>query len=270
MEQKMLMNPDFPGMGSYMIIEKNIRKGEKYPLHWHDFFEYQIILSGCAEHIHSQSRELLKAGSAYLMSYYDFHSFETITEMKIINVRFNENMLPAELVNFLLLGTCNIACRFDPDESRYILNLLHMLEDEKKQGKQFSSLASTNILSLILINTIRKSNPSKLTGLPTLVQQAIAYIYDNFKNKVTLDEISRQLSVSPTYLSHVFNKSTETTLNNYLNLVRLKYACKLLVSTDRSVKEIAFESGYNSLEYFLYVFKDKLKTTPGKYRKNNS
>ena len=145
-----------------------------------------------------------------------------------------------------------------------------MLEDEKKQGKQFSSLASTNILSLILINTIRKSNPSKLTGLPTLVQQAIAYIYDNFKNKVTLDEISRQLSVSPTYLSHVFNKSTETTLNNYLNLVRLKYACKLLVSTDRSVKEIAFESGYNSLEYFLYVFKDKLKTTPGKYRKNNS
>ncbi len=256
--------------GSFIIGPHIFPQRTKFPVHWHDYFEFEFVVEGTGENCHNNIKQIVEAGSAYLMSYYDFHSFETITEMKIINVRFNENMLPAELVNFLLLGTCNIACRFDPDESRYILNLLHMLEDEKKQGKQFSSLASTNILSLILINTIRKSNPSKLTGLPTLVQQTIAYIYDNFKNKVTLDEISRQLSVSPTYLSHVFNKSTETTLNNYLNLVRLKYACKLLVSTDRSVKEIAFESGYNSLEYFLYVFKDKLKTTPGKYRKNNS
>lgn len=130
--------------GSFIIGPHIFPQRTKFPVHWHDYFEFEFVVEGTGENCHNNIKQIVEAGSAYLMSYYDFHSFETITEMKIINVRFNENMLPAELVNFLLLGTCNIACRFDPDESRYILNLLHMLEDEKKQGKQFSSLATTD------------------------------------------------------------------------------------------------------------------------------
>ena len=50
-------------------------------------------------------------------------------------------------------------------------------------------------------------------------------------------------------------------------MTRLKYACGLLCTSSLSVKQIAFESGYNSAEYFVYVFKQKLGVTPSEYRK---
>lgn len=49
--------------------------------------------------------------------------------------------------------------------------------------------------------------------------------------------------------------------NSYLNSIRLKYVGALLVSTDKAIYEIAFESGYNSVEYFRQVFKKKFEVS---------
>lgn len=54
----------------------------------------------------------------------------------------------------------------------------------------------------------------------------------------------------------------------HINTPRLKNACNLLISTDKSIDEIAIESGYNSTEYFIYAFKKYMLTTPAKYRKS--
>ena len=81
-----------------------------------------------------------------------------------------------------------------------------------------------------------------------------------------LEKVSKELSISQNHLGSLIKKEIGMSFSEYLNSVRLKYACDLLKSTNLSVKEIAFSSGYSSVEYFLYIFKQKLKTAPTKYR----
>ena len=116
---------------------------------------------------------------------------------------------------------------------------------------------------------IRLVSPDEAQPTPLPVQQAVAYINANFRSSLTLDELAEKLSFSPNYLGQLFKSQTGSTFNEYINTLRLKYACQLLAATDLSVKEVAFQSGYGSTEYFLYIFKKKTMITPGEYRNQN-
>ena len=90
---------------------------------------------------------------------------------------------------------------------------------------------------------------------------------EHFLQKITLEEVAETLSFSPNYLGQLFKNQIGCTFNEYLHNLRLKYACSLLQTSDLPVKEVAFASGYSSVEYFMYIFKKKLHTTPNAYRK---
>ncbi len=268
MEQKMLMNPDFPGMGSYMIIEKNIRKGEKYPLHWHDFFEYEIILSGCAEHIHSQSRELLKAGSAYLMSYYDFHSFCALQDTRLFSIQFRDYAVDEEIAGFLSFGVRRLSCAYTEEETARIEEKIRILKEEQKREQPFCRQLTESILGELVIDLIRRSDSGKEHAMPQLIQKAVTYLFLHFRDDVSLLSVSQELHVSVNYLGALFCKSIGVSFREYLNMLRLKYACRLLLSSDLSVKEIAYASGYQTNEHFLRLFKKQLHMTPSEYKQN--
>ena len=73
---------------------------------------------------------------------------------------------------------------------------------------------------------------------------------------------------SKNYFGKLFRDAVGLPFRDYLNKIRLKYACELLSASNLGIKEIAYAAGYQSVEYFLYVFKKSLSVTPGDYRKN--
>jgi len=79
------------------------------------------------------------------------------------------------------------------------------------------------------------------------VKIVIYFNNDNFHTETTL------------FLSNIYNII-------YLNNLRLKHACNMLINTNEPISIIARESGYNSTEYFLYIFKKYMLTSPAKYR----
>ena len=87
-----------------------------------------------------------------------------------------------------------------------------------------------------------------------------------FLEDITLEELASTAFVTPNYLGALFKKWTGSTFPAYLNTVRLRHACNLLLTTDLSVKEIAFASGYRSVEHFCYTFQKMLRTTPRAFR----
>ena len=56
------------------------------------------------------------------------------------------------------------------------------------------------------------------------------------------------------------------TPNDWLQRFRIKKACELLASTDRSITDIALSVGYSSSQYFNNVFRKYVGTTPGEHR----
>ena len=248
----------------FILYERMIPAGTRYPLHWHEFLEFEIIESGTAEHIYNGKTYVVKPGNAYMMCYYDFHEVTAITDVKLYSIHFVPSMLDAEIVQYLNYNKFH--CHFEEKEAEQIILRMLELKEETKNRRLFSRQIIENIISEIVIAMIRKSTVTQISAAPLPVQQAIAYLNEHFLEKITLEELACRLSFSPNYLGHLFTTQIGCTFNDYLNTLRLKYACSLLLSSAISVKEIAYISGYSSVEYFMYAFKKKMHMTPGEYR----
>jgi len=102
-----------------------------------------------------------------------------------------------------------------------------------------------------------------------ITAQAIRYIEDNLNHKLDLDNIAKSLHYSKFHLHRIFTKTTGLTIHDYIQRRRLTEAAKLLVSSQKSIIEIALISGYESQQAFTGIFKAMYKTTPAHFRKTN-
>lgn len=175
--------------------------------------------------------------------------------------------MPSTLNDFLFLSHNRFCCAVDENETEHIVKLFDILKREECRGDLFSEMLIKNLIAEIVITVIRNSAPDDSTVIPGIIQKAVAYIHNNFREPLSLGSVARHCNVTPNYLGARFSKKMGISFSDYLNTVRLRYACNLLDGTDLSVKEIAFASGYNSVNYFGYIFKKNLGTSPLNYKK---
>jgi len=100
-----------------------------------------------------------------------------------------------------------------------------------------------------------------------IIRKTREFIRTNYKKKIKLVDISKAVSLSPYYLSHIFKKETESTLLEYLIKVRIEEAKRLLENTLWNTTQISFEVGYSDQSYFCKVFKKSEGISPSDYRK---
>lgn len=100
----------------------------------------------------------------------------------------------------------------------------------------------------------------------SIIATAKCYIDNNFSKNITLEDTACHVNLSPSYLSRVFSKQVGVPFKKYLTNVKLNYARLLLLSTDKSINEIALEAGYQDLSYFCRKFKQNEGIPPNEYR----
>ena len=249
-----------------IIADSYLPKGTKVSLHWHDYFEYEIILDGELKQIYNGENFEMSRGWAYLMSYHDCHEVIAAADTRLLNIRFNENPLPDEILNYITVKPNRLICEFGEDETISVISAIERLGREISGTEIFRDVISCGIISELLIMLIRRSGGNADKSVSRLIQRAAACINTEFREKISLEMLANRFSVSVNYLGSLFKKNMGTSFNEYLNNVRLRYACSLLQSSELSVKEVAFASGYNSTEYFLYIFKKKMGMTPREYK----
>lgn len=98
-----------------------------------------------------------------------------------------------------------------------------------------------------------------------VIERTIAYIKENPTSELSLEKLATMAGFSPVYFHNCFKASTGQTLHTYVETQRLKMAANMLVSSDRTLTEIAYECGFSSQSYFSYVFKRKMGVTPREY-----
>lgn len=103
-----------------------------------------------------------------------------------------------------------------------------------------------------------------------LIHQVMQYLQIHCTEKITLEEISRSVYMSPSYLSRVFKQETGISVIHYLHHIRVEKSKELLLDPSLSLIDIAFQCGFTSQSYFTSVFKEKTGITPREYRKRNA
>lgn len=101
----------------------------------------------------------------------------------------------------------------------------------------------------------------------SVISGAIAFIEKHYMEEISLERIAGDLNLNPSYFCRLFKKATGSTAMAYLNYVRVQEAKKLLSDKERSIAEIAFETGFFNIANFNRTFKKINSSTPSEYRK---
>ncbi len=99
------------------------------------------------------------------------------------------------------------------------------------------------------------------------LEPSINFMNSNFRQNPSLAKIASKSALAPNYFHRIFKKNFGITPLRYLLRLRMELAIRLLTTTGKDVKEVAFESGYESEYYFYRQFKKQYGYSPGKLKK---
>ncbi len=102
----------------------------------------------------------------------------------------------------------------------------------------------------------------------SLVERIVIYIGQNYQHPIKVVEIGEAVGLHPDYANAIFKKAFGSTLRDYITEERVSNAKRILVATNKSITEIAFECGYNSISRFNAAFLKMNGCTPREFRKN--
>lgn len=134
-------------------------------------------------------------------------------------------------------------------------------------GSEYLLLQS---LLLELVYTISKDSGKTVksgsaSNRSQIIEQSLSYIKEHLTEDLSLAAVSESVSLSPIYFHNIFKASVGKTLRDYIEEKRIEKAIHLLMTTDCTLTQIAFDCGFSSQSYFSYVFKRRMEKTPREY-----
>lgn len=103
-------------------------------------------------------------------------------------------------------------------------------------------------------------------GVHQVIKQAIAYIELHFHQEITLEDLSREVGLSKSYLSTLFKKEIGKSIVEYITELRMAKAKELILKSDLKIFEIAEKVGINDPKYFSKLFKRTVGLSPNEYK----
>lgn len=112
---------------------------------------------------------------------------------------------------------------------------------------------------------VRKIKQSPKHNNREVIGETLSYIGENLTACLTLEALAERASFSPVYFHKLFKSSTGKNLHDYVEEQRIKRAIDLLISTEMTLAQIAYDCGFSSQSYFSYAFKRRMKCSPREY-----
>lgn len=271
--------PDFPAY---------IKKGQLslYPdyravSHWHDEFEFIMILDGNMSYNVNGNHLFLQTGEGLFVNSRSFHYgySDSHTDCSFICILLSTELLPASeyfrincidpLVHhpqfpFQKL-TAAIPWQYsimnDISELYTVNNThLHPLHIVRKFA---------HIVELLLQNMNSSAEYTQSEADIQAITAMIGFIQKHYQDKLVLRDISNAGNCGKTRCTALFKKYLSMAPISFLNHYRLKKGSLLLKNTSMSITEIAFTCGFSSTSYFCELFHKYYGITPGAYRNSD-
>lgn len=165
-------------------------------------------------------------------------------------------------------------CRFAPEIQKKIADLFEDIEKEFEKERPYREVILKGMLFRIMVTVWEEKLPDEgeilqKTPLTPPIVDALYYMEKYYRQNPSLEETARVANFSPAYFSRLFSVQLGKSYSEYLNNIKLRHATVLLVQTDKSIMEIAQETGYCHGNYFSDQFKKKTGMTPGQFRKKS-
>jgi len=102
-----------------------------------------------------------------------------------------------------------------------------------------------------------------------MILKAERFIKEHYREDITLEDVAREVNLSPSYFSSVFKNGTGSGFSVFLNAVRISKSKELLKACDIAISEVSGLVGFIDQSYFCKIFKKMVGVPPGVFRKGN-
>ncbi|MBO2516875.1 MAG: hypothetical protein CW338_06290 [Clostridiales bacterium] len=249
--------------------------------HWHEEIEYLIVISGVMHCSVNGEKTDLHAGEGIMVNSKRIHANASPKgeSCEFFYVVMHPSCLAASpyieqkyLAPFLAKENCDFILLKKDDWTNEIMeDLLRMMKTEAKNGFELEIIeCAYRSFRIIVQHMPPVTNASPVSSVYDASFKAmLSYIRDHYAEKISLDDIANAGSCGKTLCARLFRRFTSETPGQYLIRCRITRGAELLKTTDKSVTDIAYETGFTSPSHFTQVFRQIMGTTPNRYRKES-
>ena len=229
-------------------------------IHWHEFYEIELILDGAGIYNVDGIDYEIKPGALFFMSPSSVHHINFTKNTRLINFMFTSQVCELDF----LCGLFSLFPHIYLNLVSKDVNFIHMIASEMVNTGYDKYLSAQ--LNCVL-GKIKSIYPENTSGVKeTNMQYALLYIQNHFKEKIRLEDVAAAANYTPNYFSNKFKEYTGVTFKRYIMDMQFSMAVNMLEKTELSVTEVCYNCGFRDFPNFMVCFRKRYGVTPKKYR----
>src|SRR6056297_775933 len=274
---------DFPLQTAIKIKWQN-KPHFTYPWHFHSEYEIIYVLQGTGNSFvannieHFQSGDLAMLGSNlphFWRSDEKYHDDNSSENINYIVIQFSDELLHESHFKFVEFQVISDLLRRSARGIRFSGPF------REKAGKKIVKIARSKgfrqlILLLELLHELGKTDQYHLLASESYKEQeqdfsndrmarVLHYISTSYQQKIELEKAASIAHLHPAAFCRFFKEKSGKSLSQFVNEMRIAYACRLIIEGNHSISQVCFESGFNNLSNFNRTFKRQTGFTPTAY-----
>jgi AraC-like DNA-binding protein len=264
------------------IFQDNL---EKSTWHYHNNYEISFITEGSGKRIVADSIEEFQPGDLVFLGKNLPHvwiadkgqGIWSNRTLEMVFLQFTEKVLCSQLL--ALPEFCNIAKALSLSEQgiqivgqtlNEVSELMLQMPYLKSLDRMLHFFRMMDIIGRSETN-INLASKEYLKMRFTTGNKRIAtiheYLMNNYREEIDLERLAEMVNMAEGSLCRFFKQNTGLTIFEYLNKIKVEFACKLLMDQDLSILDVCLDSGFNNLSHFNKQFRKMSSVTPKEYRK---
>ena len=241
--------------------------------HWHTSIEIFTVMEGHLEFFMNKEEYPLKAGEQLIINSNEIHSIHAAERNKTV-------VLQIPLKQFENYFTAQRFIRFRSQDAEAdgklasLIKKLYKVYTARDTGYEFGTMSLFYEIMYMLVKNYRLTEAHEKEirhsrKLDTL-SKITTYMREHYKEDLKLSDLAATFGYSDAYLSRMFQKYAKINYKTYLQDIRMAYAYRDLMNTDRTISQIALDNGFCSSRGFSGEFQKRYGILPSEMRKQEN
>lgn len=265
-------------------------KSYSIKMHAQEFYEINIVLGGEGMHYIGEVRLPAGEGDVFIIPPESMHGYVGGEGFDVHHILLSPRFFEKHAADLANLPAYSSLFMVEPAMRERFSSDLHLTLTKSELSELIPLLNAITecdsprpderlirqSLTLVLIARLSVEFAKHLTARERLPRgddeafmQSIAYIYEKYSEKITIDTLARIARMSRTAYLVKFKRFTGTSPGEFIMRYRTETAAQLLTSTSRTVSDIAAMTGFYDPPHLIRVFTERMGMTPTEYRRQS-
>ncbi|GGC07355.1 AraC family transcriptional regulator [Dyadobacter sediminis] len=270
-----------------IVVQENILPHYYNHLHRHREVQIEWVVEGSGILIAGNYMQRFEAGEVYIIGANQSHIFkndeayfdpEEKKQVHSVSIFFDPHQLSQNLFSLpemagirKFVESLHNGFQIPAAASDAIKKIIFEVRENKDSQRVAAFITLMHLFSVTRdMKPLASSNSEQLISEVEGIRmdQIFQYLVTNYKQHISLTEISEVANLTPQAFCRYFKKHTDKTFVSFLNEVRVNEACKIILSGRfDSFSNISYQTGFDNVTNFNRVFKKTIGKSPGEYYK---